>query len=445
MRPLAIMPVYNEADILPAVLRHLEHQGCDVYILDNWSTDWSPELLSIAGNDIERWPADRPTMYDWTAILKRIEEIAVERAKGRWVILHDADEIRRVPNDWATLTLAQALEIATITGYNAAQFKVRTYVPVDHLWSAGDNPERRFRYHKPEHVDHGLPHIKAWFQGDERVDIHTHGGHQALFSNRHVCPHSFVLKHYPIRSQEHGERKVLKERFPRYPPNERSKRWHVQYDEYVQTPTPEFVCSPEGLCRDKNTTTIVTLAHSAETFHSFADSVELHEPSCRRIAVTTGDVTIDRPGWELVKGTAANEVSRNLNLGIAAAGADDVLYASCEVEFTNPVVEELSEVSFLASGAIVSAQVIDRYDIAIPGYRVEARWKHSKVSNPFACVLLPRSVLDALGPFDGNCRFDMELGIRAFQHEVPLVASRCRVRQREQKPAPVLEHATIKG
>src|SRR5437868_1542812 len=124
-RSLAIIPVYNEADILPAVLRHLEHQGCDVYILDNWSTDWTSELLSSIGSNIERWPAERPALYDWTAILRRIEEIALERGRGRWVILHDADEIRRVPSDWATLTLAQALDIVAVTGYNAVQFKVR--------------------------------------------------------------------------------------------------------------------------------------------------------------------------------------------------------------------------------------------------------------------------------------------------------------------------------
>jgi len=422
------MAVYNEADILPAVLRHLEHQGCDVYILDNWSTDWTPDLLFSIGDNIERWPADPPTMFDLTGLLTRIEEIALEKGRDRWIISHDADEIRRVPDDWATLTLAQALEIVTITGYDAVQFKVRTFVPVDNLWTAGDNPERRFKYRKQEHVDHSLPHIKAWFQGAQRVDIHTHGGHQAVFQNRHLCPHSFILKHYPIRSQEHGERKVLKERFPRYAPNERSKRWHVQYDEYAQSPAPEFVSSPEGLCRDRNNMAIVTLAKSDEAFHKFAGSVELHEPGCRRIVVTMGDITIDRPGWEVVTGTSDLDVSRNLNLGIAAAGTDDVLYVSGEVEFTNPVIEELSEVSSLAGGAVVSAQVTDQNDIAIPGYRVEARWKQSRISSPFLCVLLPRSVLDASESFDA-------------------VISRCRVRQSAQSAlrAPALQLTAVEG
>ena len=47
MRPLAIIPVYNESDILPAVLKHLDQQGCDVYVLDNWSTDLSPDFILV--------------------------------------------------------------------------------------------------------------------------------------------------------------------------------------------------------------------------------------------------------------------------------------------------------------------------------------------------------------------------------------------------------------
>ena len=431
MRPLAIIPIYNEADILPAVLRHLEQQGCDIYVLDNWSTDLSRELLSQLGDNVERWPADRPTMYEWTAILTRIEEIALERGKGRWVIFHDADEIRRVPADWSTLTLEQALDIVTITGYNAVHFAVRTFVPTDNSWKAGDNPERHFRYHKNDHVDHGLPHVKAWFQTDQRVDLHTHGGHQAVFSDRRLCPHPFILKHYPIRSQEHGERKVLKERSPRYPPKERSKRWHVQYDEYVEASRPNFICNPEDLCKDNNNTTIVTLAHSAAAFTKLADTIDKHDPSYRRIVVTLNDLSIHRLGWEVVKGDNSLAFSRNLNLGTAAAGSDDVLYVRDDVEFITPVVEELSDVSYLTSAPIVSAQVVTRDGIAISSYRVEARWRQTRDHYPFVCVLLRRSMLDTLRFDEHESAHDREavkVTNRAAAPGGSSVLCRCRVK-----------------
>lgn len=230
MRPLAIIPVYNEADILPAVLRHLEAQGCDVYLLDNWSTDapLTNVLLMLRNHhdaDYELWPESEPKFYDWTGILKRIEEIALEHGRGRWVMLHDADEIRRSP--WPDVTLADAFDMVESSGYNAVKFAVRTFIPVDNSWQPGGDPETHFRYYRPDHIDYRNKQIKAWMQPSARVDIHTHAGHEAIFQNRRVFPAPFMLKHYPIRSQEHGERK-LRER--RYSPAERAKGWHVQYD-----------------------------------------------------------------------------------------------------------------------------------------------------------------------------------------------------------------------
>ncbi len=417
VRPLAIIPAYNEADILPAVLRHLEQQGCDVYVLDNWSTDLSSDILAHLGTNIERWPAERPDLYEWSDILTRIEEIAIERGRGRWVILHDADEIRRVPADWASLTMEQALEMVSIMGYNAVQFKVLTFVPTDNLWTAGSNPERHFRYHRNEHVDHRLPHIKAWFQGDERVDLHTNGGHQALFSNRYVCPHQFVLKHYPIRSQEHGERKILKERFPRYSPKERSKRWHVQYDEYVEKTAPSFLGNPAELVKDKNNTTIVTVLRNTESFHRLADSIEKHDSSYRRIVVTSGDATISRPGWEVVS-------SGNLNAGIAACGTDDVLLVQDDIELIGPVVEELSDILYLTSAAMASAQVVNGNGTPNVADRVDSRWREAHQHPPFGCVLVRRAALDGVGAVS-------DVSDLARAHAFRVVMCRCRVKQRE--------------
>lgn len=418
VRPLAIIPVYNEADILPSVLTHLEQQGCDVYVLDNWSTDLSPELRERIGGNVERWPVERPTMYEWTAILSRIEEIALHRGKGRWVIFHDADEIRRVPGDWSSLTLAGALQIATITGYNAVGFRVRTFVPTDNLWKAGGNPERHFRYYRDEHVDHSLPHIKAWFQGEQRVDLHTNGGHQAVFADRHVCPHPFLLKHYPIRSQEHGARKVLKERFPRYPEKERSKKWHVQYDEYVEAPTPNFLGNPAELRKDKNNTTIVAIASSVERFTTLAESVEKYERTCDRIVVSSSAFKIDRPGWRTVQGSA--------NAGIAAAGDDDVLLLRDDTELVGPIAEELSEVAYLTSAAIVGAQVVCGDAPAHPIYKMDSRWKQVRHAIPLACVLLRRAALDRFDPTEES---EVEFSRRAAALGFPLVMCRCRVAQ----------------
>ncbi len=53
------------------------------------------------------------------------------------------------------------------------------------------------------------------------------GGHEVLFSGRRVYPFKFLLRHYPIRSQEHGRRKILVERIGRLNSFDREIRgWH---------------------------------------------------------------------------------------------------------------------------------------------------------------------------------------------------------------------------
>ena len=52
-----------------------------------------------------------------------------------------------------------------------------------------------------------------------------------------VFPYKFLLRHYPIRSQAHGERKILHERRQRWDPAERARGWHVQYDHYGDAPS----------------------------------------------------------------------------------------------------------------------------------------------------------------------------------------------------------------
>jgi hypothetical protein len=60
-----------------------------------------------------------------------------------------------------------------------------------------------------------------------------------------VYPYKFLLKHYPIRSHAHGERKVLRERIARWNQTERALGWHQQYDDMCHT--RQFVRRAGGL------------------------------------------------------------------------------------------------------------------------------------------------------------------------------------------------------
>ena len=68
------------------------------------------------------------------------------------------------------------------------------------------------------------------------VDLASSGGHEATYRSPawlkgKVMPWSFVLRHYPIRSQAHGVRKVFTERKNRWNATERKAAWHAQYDD----------------------------------------------------------------------------------------------------------------------------------------------------------------------------------------------------------------------
>lgn len=421
MRPLAIIPAYNEADIIGPVVKHLLAEGCDAFVVDNWSNDGTMERAhEAAGTHFAeghfhycRWPADKPPdVYDWTGLLKFVEEIAMDWP-GRWIMLNDADEIRRAPAQFPGANLAEAFELVSGQEYrpgrsaawgNAVSFRVQTYVPVNNEWRPGGDPEEFFRYHLPEsaHVDHNMAHVKAWVQPAERVDIHTHGGHQVLFDSRLVCSVPFLLKHYPVRSQMHGERKVLRERIPRYLPEERAKQWHVQYN-WARSSRPQFLRNPDDLYLASRPTTIVTMTRFPEIFDRLALSCHRFEPLRRKIVVTSGGCQINprwvvEDGWEVIEGQEPFVFGRNANAGIRAAGTDDVLLVNDDVQLLCPLIDDL------AAGAahLISPQVFGGInhvlghaatDLVVPT-------KHTTIPIPFVCVLLRREVLDRIGLID---------------------------------------------
>jgi glycosyltransferase involved in cell wall biosynthesis len=236
MSTIAFIPVFNEADILPWTLMHLAQQGVDVYILDNWSTDESLEIVRQNRNLVgfESFPRFRTAggceLYQWRATLERIEQLSKEAGCGyRWCMLHDADEIRRspVPDE----TLNDMFTRVAEEGYNQVGFKCITFRAIDDTWDVAQehaSPEEAFRMYDPTVLDARLPHIKAWRAG--QVELSSSGGHHAHVWHAQVYPTPAILKHYPIRSTSHGRRKVLRERLPRYMADERAQKWHVQYD-----------------------------------------------------------------------------------------------------------------------------------------------------------------------------------------------------------------------
>lgn len=245
---LAVLAAFNEVDIVELQLRHLLDQGIRCHVLDNWSTDGTYETVQRLMRDhpvtVERFPLQGPTgTFDLTRLLERLEEI-VAASDAHWIIHHDVDEIRLPP--WEA-TLREALWTVEQCGYNAVSHRVVQHHPTGEDGPADAPLLERLPWCEFERFEGNAHQVKAWRNTGVRPIIAGVAGHDIAFVNRRVFPLRFALHHFPIRSQEHGERKVMRERRARWNAEERARGWHTQYDHLPERPS--FVRPTEGLLR----------------------------------------------------------------------------------------------------------------------------------------------------------------------------------------------------
>jgi hypothetical protein len=252
LRVVALISAFNEGDIISSVIGHLVENGAEVYLLDNHSNDdtvdQARQWLGRGLIHIELFPPDAATepeaatAYDWTAILRRKEELARELGAD-WYMHHDADEIRESP--WPGLSLTEAIGWVDGLGYNCIDYNLFNFRPVDDGFRQGSDPRSYFRLYE-EGAEFDRMQLKTWKNTGAPVSLVPSGGHQASFEGRRVFPIPFLLLHYPIRGQTHGTQKVFAERKNRFLEREREQGWHVQYDRFEEE-THTFLRDPAEL------------------------------------------------------------------------------------------------------------------------------------------------------------------------------------------------------
>jgi hypothetical protein len=245
---VAIIAAYNEADIIDASVRNLIDQGISVFILDDGSTDGTAQIVEpYAGRGVIGIERLRPAgaagspEFALKAIVRRKAQLATE-LDADWFINHDADEFRESP--WGDVPLKEAIRRVDALSYNAIDFAGFDFRPTDRE-GAGEDVRTAFRFYS-EAATYDRVQIRCW-KKTPCIELESTGGHDTQFDGRKVFPVRFVLRHYPIRSQAHGERKVFAERRPRYAEQERALGWHVQYDSVVEGAS--FIHDPGTLKR----------------------------------------------------------------------------------------------------------------------------------------------------------------------------------------------------
>lgn len=249
-RVVAIVPTYNEEDIITQTICDLLRQRIDVFLIDNWSSDatvdCARQFLGRGLRAITRYPPDGPTAsYDLRALMTEVERVSATLDDASWIVLHDADERRRSP--WRGVDLRAALWGVDSHGFNCVDHVTMNFWPTSARGfdRCGPDLEQQLRHFEfSSHPGH-FHQRRAWKQLHQPVALADSAGHDVHFQDRRVYPYRFLLKHYPIRSQAHGERKILRERVARWNQTERALGWHRQYDALCHT--GQFVRRAEDL------------------------------------------------------------------------------------------------------------------------------------------------------------------------------------------------------
>jgi glycosyltransferase involved in cell wall biosynthesis len=246
---VALVMVFNEADVIENVLESLFAQGVSVYLMDNWSTDDTLERASrylgrgVIG--IERNPLRDTATFDLERALTRVEHLS-QIIDADWFVHYDIDEVRRSP--FRGVGLRDALYAIDRAGYNAVDFTILNFRPLDDTFRTGMPVESHFTHFEFGKTRDLLRQRKAWKNLGRNVQLLERAGHDVLFPGRRVYPYKFITKHYSVRSQQHGERKVHKERRDRFNRREHElRKWHVHYED-VST-VPNFLAKPDEIIR----------------------------------------------------------------------------------------------------------------------------------------------------------------------------------------------------
>ncbi len=232
IKPCAVVHAYNEGDIIQESLHHLVEQGCDVLLLDNWSTDATYERAleaarSASGIEVRRFPEKASSEYQWRRQLEETVRLA-ETLSSDWVLHNDADEFRYSP--WKGVRLADGLAFVQALGYSAVDFTVLDfrYLQAQPTLSAAVRDNLVF-FEFGRRPGHFLQ-VKGWRnQPPGAVDLASSGGHEARFQGRRVYPVKFLLRHYPLRSEAHARQKIQRDRLPRSSRERQDFGWHTQY------------------------------------------------------------------------------------------------------------------------------------------------------------------------------------------------------------------------
>jgi glycosyltransferase involved in cell wall biosynthesis len=215
-----LLAVRNEAPYLRYLLPRLADDDLDVVVIDNGSTDATPELLTAY--------RDRPVVLThklpYLGYFSLGQQLSAKQAliaqlPHQWVVHQDADEM--LHHDTPGLGLRAAIEEADAAGYNALNFDEFCFLPEPGASYLGeDYASAMWRYYFFEPFPNRLN--RAW-KRTASLDNRASMGHKLSGSEIRLFPRNHVLRHYIVLSREHAVKKYAGRRFD---PGEIAQRFH---------------------------------------------------------------------------------------------------------------------------------------------------------------------------------------------------------------------------
>ncbi len=224
MRTIALMHVYNEEAVLARTLEHLVEQGIEFYILDNESTDRTPEIVAsyrgrgLIGSEV----IPRTNGLFRHAEMLRRKELLCDELNADWFMNCDADE-HRLPEFPGEL-LIDSIRRIDREGFNCLNMLEYVFIPTrespDHSPESYHHtmtsyylfePQPRFRLNTWKHEPH------------RRINLIEDAGHRVRFDGMNPYPFNLPMRHYLFLSMRHFIKKYAGRRHPQ---SEIERGWH---------------------------------------------------------------------------------------------------------------------------------------------------------------------------------------------------------------------------
>ena len=221
MHVTAVICVRDSGYRLAGCLAHLIANDIEYVVIDDGMDSADREMLTKA--PFARWLVDYRVLpfTDVFSLQRQLElkEEIYRSLEADWVIHLDVDEIMHSNNEGESLR--DAIARVDRQGFTVINFEEFVFLPVEHK-SGAPVPDwqelRWYHFFRPS-----SPRLMRARKRGIPVSGVIDGGHLLNGTGAELCPESFALRHYIVRSQQHAFEKYTKRVFA---PEEVRMGWH---------------------------------------------------------------------------------------------------------------------------------------------------------------------------------------------------------------------------